>query len=141
MAGLGALKRAEGTARVELEDHTGEVLRDESGAPLWIDVHGNESAHFKRVLHDITDRNISKAAKARSVGGMKSATLERQEVEKIARCIENWYLVADTGEGEQPIELTEKNAIEVLTEYPAVREQLALAMQDRQRFLGSSSKT
>lgn len=138
MAGLSKLKRTDTPTRVELIDPVeGTPILDSDGNPLWIEVHSVDSTVHAQVSHEITNRNIAQASRTGTVGGLKAETLEAQEIERVARCITAWHIVVDLddGQGERPLDLTVREATDVLTQYPAVREQVASAMRDRARFL------
>jgi len=131
MADLGTFSAAQDTAKVELYDpRTGETLTDDDSAPMWVEVYGMDSAHYRKVDRDITNRNIGRAQRARGGLALTAEQLEANELERVVKCIKDWHIQMG---GETP-ECTEANVRKVLEQVPALREQIEAGIRDRSRF-------
>ena len=128
-------KQTNETSTIELYDpETGEVIRNENGTAMTVTVYGKDSKHYRKIDHDITNRNIAKASRAGRVS-VTAEQLEAQERERIARCISAWDI---TFEGFAPPPLSVGEAERIMRELPWLQEQLESAMADRSAFFKAS---
>jgi hypothetical protein len=125
---------AEDTAKITLyHPFTGEELRDDNDDPMWVEVYGVDSDHYRKIDRDITNKNLQRAQKNRNAA-ITAERLEVQGLERVVKCVKNWHIVLG---GETP-DCDEKNVRSVFEDYPWVREQVQEGMSDRANFLQSA---
>lgn len=132
---LSSLSQREDTAKVELYHPTsGEQLTDDDGNPMWVEVFGQDSEHYRKLDQKITDRNIQRASRSRhGIGGMSAEQLEAQELERIVGAVKSWHIVFG---GEVP-ECTPAKVRDVFDALPWVRDAVAEGIRNRALFLGN----
>lgn len=92
--------------------------------PVTITVVGTQSKLFKSVEAEMRKRDL----------GRKSFTpdaLQEQGIQKLARCTLAWDGFFNQG---REVPLTEENAIQFYRRFDYVRDQVAVAMDDHERF-------
>lgn len=110
---------------------TDEPLKDDEGNFMWIEVYGLDSSHYKKILHDQTNRRLQKA---QQTGTRAMVTAEQQEqmaLELLAKCTKSWYIILDGGVPE----CTEQNALDLYKKYPWIRDQIDAFVHNRKAFL------
>lgn len=112
-----------------LHPTTGEILRDEEGAPMRILLLGKDSDDYRKAQRAATQRRL----KSRSKRSMIDAeTLEREAVEVLIVCTKDWEGVGDAGED---LSCTPENVRRVYSSYLWLREQVDEFVEDRGNFM------
>jgi len=128
---LSKLSAANDTAKVDIYDPvSGEILTDDDGSPMWVEVYGMDSKHYRQIDREITNRNIGRAQRAKGGLALTAEQLEANESERVIRCVKSWHVVF----GGEALECTEANVRKVLDAVPALREQIEAGIRDRSRF-------
>lgn len=112
-----------------LHPTTGEILRDDDGQAMRIQLLGKDSDEYRRAQRAATQRRL----KSRSKKSMIDAeTLEREAVEVLIVCTKDWEGVGDAGED---LPCTPENIRRVYSTYLWLREQVDEFVEDRGNFM------
>lgn len=135
MADLNTIGQINETAMVEVYNPvTGESMTTDDGAPMEVEVYGQDSAHYKAVDRSILNRNIGSASR-RGKLSLDAEQLDAQAMERTSKCVKSWNIQYG---GEVPG--TDPETVKrILTELPWLREQIEAGVADRARFLKGSS--
>lgn len=110
-----------------------------TGSPLdvVIRVLGRDSDIYVSTLRKLSNKRMRNLG-INPASVRQTITSERQfeeELELLARCIKSWE--GFLGEDGEPIPCNYENAVEILREFPWLREQIDAFITDRSNFLAS----
>jgi hypothetical protein len=119
-------------ARMELcHPATGEVLKDDNGAAIWIDVYGSDSDVFRGALRSYGNKKLAKGSKKQTM-----EELEQVSSKILAKATAGWSDQLMVNGDFLPC--TEQNAEWLYCEYPWIREQIDTFVNERSNFLKSA---
>jgi hypothetical protein len=96
---------------------------------------GKDSATFQRVNQKFVDKQLADASSNRGKPKVKSADLQRQNIDTLVACTKGWEGLILNG---QPFAFSDENARKLYTENAWIKEQAESFIEDRANFLGNS---
>lgn len=108
----------------------GAVIKNEDGSIMTWTIMAPYSEEAKKIVHDMTDTRIDKAAKSKNTR-LKSAEVEEITLEGLAKTTRDWNI---TWDGKKP-KYSMKLAMEILSKAPWIRNLIEEARQDNLDFM------
>lgn len=106
------------------------VIKNEDGSAMTWTIMAPYSEEAKKIVHEMTDTRIDKAAKSKTTR-LKSAEVEEITIEGLAKTTRNWNI---TWDGKQP-KFSVKLAAEILSKAPWIRILIEEARQNNLDFM------
>lgn len=120
---------AETGAFMELEHPvSGDVLMDEKGKPMGIELIGTDSAEYRNKQREIQSRRMTKLMKGKGSPILSDA----ETCELLASATRGWSGIVENG---KDIKFSKQAAVELFTKHVWIREQVDAFIADRGNFL------
>lgn len=116
---LKSLEMEETARRDVIHPLTGEVVTDDDGNPMWYEVYGSDTKHYRKAVAEVA-RDTDNAENSAEI--------------LIMKCILTWDIVVD---GRSP---KVAEAVEIFAALPWLRDQIDRAMHTRANFIKPASK-
>ena len=113
-----------------LNPFTGDVLTDDEGKPMWVEVYGEYSSVMKKSLREYQDAQLKLSQKNRN----KPLTADQLTLisnKRLAKSIKDWYIIYN---GEVP-DITEEIVLEMFESLPWFRELVDEKVFDEANFM------
>ena len=112
-----------------LHPTTGEIIRDDEGTALRVKLLGKDSNEYRKAQRAATQRRLQSRSKKSMID---AETLEREAVEVLIVCTQDWEGLAEGGED---LPCTPENVRRVYSKYLWLREQVDEFVEDRGNFM------
>lgn len=117
---------------------TFEILLDDDGNPMWLQLRGTDSDVHKAVQHRANNRRLKQAYQHRGdFSGTRAEDVEQEALTQLTKCTVAWHLVVD----KKFPPCTEEEVRKVYARFPWLREQAEKWREDRSHFFVSSKES